>query len=233
MIMRPGEYWITDKGSLIAADGEYGDSHEDVVIGVVIRRVLDAIGHGNLEFSDRISFREWLNDVYFPESYGWDEEDPYGRLAKEFAKSTKHPAEELRVITGDPEDDARLVAINLWGWIRLAGFSAELPDLSETNLKRLGEGIIDALFEEGFDGDEESLMGHEVRVSTYSGKSGQNRTMTIGNLLSGSGGHSGANFSQSSSDTLRRADVAMQPAYYGSKLGDSMITIRNLLECKY
>jgi hypothetical protein len=231
--MRIGEYWITDTGGLIPADGDYGDSHEDVVIGIVITKILDAIGHGDLEFSDRVSFRCWLNDEYFPDAYGWDEEDPYGRLAKELSKSIKNPVEELKAITGHPEDDARLVAINLWGWIRLAGFNAELPSLSERNLKRLGEGILDALFEEGEEGDEDEMMKISVRVSTYSGKNSQNRSMTIGELIDNSGGTSGANFAQSASGALRKADVAMQPAFYGARLGDSIFTISNLLECRY
>jgi hypothetical protein len=230
--MKLGEYWLTDRGSLIPADGEYGDSHEDVVINFVINRVLDSINRSDLEFSDRTEFRCWLNDEYFPEAYGWDEEEPYEKLAATFSKISKNPVQELSVLMGrgDGDDDARIVAIDLWGWIRIAGFSAELNNLSGNNLKRLGEGLVDALFEEGYEGDEKELMDIQVRVSTYSGSGNQNRSMTIGELLDDGRGASGANLSQSASDALRRADIAIQPAYYGSRLGDSLVLISTLLE---
>jgi len=227
--MRIGEYWITNDGN-IPADGNFGDSHEDVVINTVIRKILDAIGYENEEFSDRIQFRMWLNDVYFPDVYGWEEEDPYGRLVQRLKGTfSGDPGEELTVINGTDED-ARIIAINKWNWIRLAGFSAEVKDFSERTLKRLAEGVLDIVYEEGFDGDEDDLMGIEINVSTYTGKNSQNRSMSIRELLSGEGGESGLEYSRSSKEELRKMDIASQPKYYGTRLGDSLAVISTLLE---
>ena len=229
--MRIDEYWITDKGKPIIANGEYGEGHEDVVINFVISKILSVIGYDDESFNDRIEFRTWLGDVYFPDKYGWEEEDPYGKLAKEMSKVSKYPIEELSVISGgSAEDDARIVAVNLWKWIRVAGPNAEVPDFSEATLKRLGEGLLDILVdEEGYEFSEE-MYGIRINVSTYKGSNNQNRTMTIGELLSGEGGESGSEYSRTSSDISRRMDIATQPKYYGSRLGDSLRIITNLLE---
>jgi hypothetical protein len=225
--MKIGEYWITNDGN-IPADGEY--SHEDVVINTVIRKILDAIGYEDMGFDNRIEFRGWLNDVYFPDAYGWEEEDPYGKLVQKL-KGVFYgdPREELSVITGTDED-ARIIAINKWNWIRLAGFNAEVKDFSERTLKRLAEGILDVIYEEGFDGDEDGLMSIRVNTSTYTGRNSQNRSMSIRELLSGEGGEGGLEYSGSSKEGLRKMDTSSQPKYYGTHLGDSLTIISTLLE---
>ena len=228
--MKIDEYWITDRGKPIFANGEYGEGHEDVIINFIISKVLSVIGESE-SFDDRIEFRTWLMDVYFPEKYGWDEEDPYGKLAQQMSRTSRFPREELSVIGGGSnDDDARVLGVNLWKWIRIAGHNAEVSDFSETTLKRLGEGLLDILVdEEGYEFSEE-MYAIKINVSTYKGSNNQNRTMTIGELLSGEGGESGSEHSRTSFDVARKMDVAAQPKYYGSRLGDSLHIITNLLE---
>ena len=227
-----GEYWIMPDGSCVYADSDNGDKgHEAIVIETIIDKVCEVLGIDNDFECDAVYFRTSLYDGYFDQN----EDDPWPKVEEAavrkgvFTSKEVTPAFDL-IRSGSP-DDARAFAINYWRWIRVAGLNAEVPDMSERTLKRLGEGMLNAGEEEGvlFDGDEIELMNSKVKFSTYDGSRGGIREATIGELLSGEAGGGHSDLERTSKDVLRRADVALQPSFYGSHLGDSLTIIRNTL----
>lgn len=228
-----GEYWLLPDGSRVFADGDVGDyNHEGYVVSVIIDKICDFLDIQNTFDDDGAMFRCTLGDHIYPERYGWDEEDPHDRLAKELVKARVFKQDEIEDVfsafTGNTTD-ARALAINRWKWIRIAGPNAEVPSMDENTLAHLGNGLLDIIDDEGHEIEEERLMGIQINVSTYRGRASQNQTIKLGQLLSGEHGESGSEFAASARDALRRADVAMQPAFYGNKLGDSLRLISNLL----
>lgn len=228
-----GEYWILPGGDLLEASdhGEY--NHEDHVIEHIIARITDALDLNFDEWGPDVhAFSGFMNEHVFPERYGDDEGDPWGRLAQELVPvfgslGTVHEA--LTALKAD--EDARMFAINRWEWLRVAGPNAEVPDLSRDTLERLGNGLFDILYEEEGELDEAEAMAVEIRVSTYRGRGAQHRTITIGELLEGGAGsgHAGLEAPPASGVAqTRKLDVAAQHPFYGDHLGDSQQTVSAL-----
>lgn len=219
-----GEYWITPNGTYHVGDDT---THENVVIGNVIAKICNAIGEDPEEFGeDGTVFRCWLNDVYFPDTYGWDEEDPYERLHADLLKqrvfANQSEVEAAMQTFSGQQNDAREFAIIWWEWSRVDGCNVEMKDLSPQRLKKVGDALADIAFEE-LDADLEEINKIPIRISTYRATGGGRREATIGELIDGEHGASNTQFSDiasSGKDAVKRLDRKIADPYYKGKFGD-------------
>lgn len=109
-----GEYWYTsDRELLDATDGGEYD-HEGHVMSRVLSIVTDALGVENKYDIDVAWFRTDMGDL------GGAEPD---KLALELQRH--HSEDEvqciLSLISGGSNVDARQLAIDYWGWVRISG----------------------------------------------------------------------------------------------------------------
>lgn len=223
---RMDEYWFLPDGSTLYANGDYGDkTHEDHVIEAIITKILPLFGYDEEWEGGATDFRIYLNDNIFPEMYGDDEDDPYERLKADLLKhntfrNQKEIDAAFSTFSGHG-DDAREFAIEYWNWIRVAGFNAEVRSLNEETFKRIGEGMLDLLFEDGFE-DLKQLNQISVKVSTYKASGNNTRKITIGELVDGEkgAGNSQLEVPNAGKDSINRLDKSIANPYY-KHFGDS------------
>jgi len=183
------EWWITDTGNLLNAD-EHGDyHHQDHVIEVICGIIRTHAGMDPVEGDDattcRVNVADYLAEVY-PDLDDPMEEIVIPKIMQEYGKEMTDDM--LNQVSGHGDDDgydfdARAFAVKWWGWIRVAGWEAEMRDFSPKMLKRCGSGLCDIVEQDyGYD-QMDGYEDVEIMVSVY-GKPGRTRT-TIGALESG------------------------------------------------
>lgn len=233
-----GEWWYSDTGDLIFADGETGDyNHEAVVIKTVIDLMCDVLGVENKWDCDRQWFRVALSDA--PSEKGelqnaiircakkagfkgdlWDFE-VYEYIMSELVRQGRSE-EEVKGMSSVLNDhlDSREFSIRFWKWIRIAGNNMELPDLTPRTLKRAAEALEEIMIMDGAEMTDEDYLDTIVTVSTYTGK---RNSVSLDNLSKGRLDGSDAdleNLNVAAQAAVRNLNVKSQPSFYGNHLGD-------------
>lgn len=212
------EYWVKENGSLLIVTDEL--HHEDLVVEEVISRIFHFLGIDRAYGEGWIDATCELNDVIFPERYGWDEDDPFERLRQELVAagyflSMEEARDAFAAMRSD--NDARAFAIKYWKWIRVttggcgvSSADAEMGDLTPSTLKRLGTAMSKRL-------PKRTVM----RVSIFGTENSHDAD--ISSLIKGelTSRHSQLSDTEAARATIRRLDVQSQPKFYGDKLGDS------------
>jgi hypothetical protein len=158
-----GEWWIDDSGTALYADGDVGDmGHEAYVIDKLTQDILCEM---NIDVNDLAgSLENWedeIKDVMIDK--GIEEEDitlvsirEYThKVAVKIWKDTDQGEEAVHIAWG--RGDARKYAMKYDGWIRVAGHGFECWEMTQEVLKRMGDGLYDALGE-GEEVDDEEIF---------------------------------------------------------------------------
>jgi hypothetical protein len=221
-----GEYWFDENGNAQYADGDVGDmNHEAHVIARCGYQVANYFGLD--EFDENAIINEISDEV--GDEWGDIENDPADAIIKylvTFFKMPEDKASELVLTAYGSTNDARDYAIKNWNWIRVHGTNIEVNKLNAQTLKKVAEGIGDALEQEGnmYEDDSYERAGKvEYIISTYTGK---RYTITLDNMEAGS--VSGLEEDvpvkvSAATKQVRDMDVAQMPDYYRKKgiIGDS------------
>lgn len=226
-----GEYWFDERGNAQYADGDVGDmGHEEYVIH---RCANEMLAYFNMNGDDANNSEEEIIQIIKNEvggEWGDIENDPASAIIKylvTFFKLPEDKASDLVFIAcGSSSMDAREYAIKNWNWIRVQGTNIEVNKLDANTLKKVAEGINDALDQEGemYEDDSWERAGQvEYSISTYTGK---RYTITLDDMERGE--VSGLEEVQtpqvhSATKQVRDMDVAQMPDYYKKKdiIGDS------------
>lgn len=226
-----GEYWITAKGDLIEADSlgdspdEHSDSHTDVILKRLLKMGGRYLGDEALHFGDDFTaLREWLNDVWIPAHYGYEEEDPFERLKGDMARTigevnARGFIEALSVHGAD----LREFAIKEWNWIRLTdGNHFTVRQMDAATLRRVADAAYELVYdipaiEKG--GETEDL---EVYVELWTGPS---HLTTVGNLEQGRLDSEEVETHEdrvnaAASKKITQMDRDAVPSFYKGRLGD-------------
>lgn len=156
-----GEYWITQDGQTIYADGDVGDyNHEAIVIEHAQSQLVDAMqgdpllgelaslvfgDTGDYDGFDPVASREilnnWLDDVSRSGMISEEEEDDiYGAIANR----TGIDETIVNIAFDAAQNDARRYAIQNWGWKRVAGTNVETWTLTPKDMDVIADGLYDA-----------------------------------------------------------------------------------------
>jgi hypothetical protein len=234
-IVIQGEYWFDERGNAQYADGDVGDmGHEDYVI---LRCGNEVLNYFNLQFDGdfdgSISSKEEdiLNVIRqeVGDSWGDIENDPASAIIKYLTTAFKMPeekADDLVLTAYGSHGDAREYAIKNWNWIRVHGPNIEVNKLNAETLKKVAEGIRDALEQEGEMYEDDSYEKADrgiYNISTYSGK---RYRITLDDMERGniSGLETDMAQKTAASAQLRQQDVSAMPSFYQKKgvIGDSV-----------
>lgn len=164
-----GEYWITESGDVQYADGDVGTyNHEGYVLDTIQRQIIDAFGLDR-DF-DQGEFVDWEGFVQElvrekAEEYGLDVDDEDAILARAIAEEGI-TQEEFDLAQG--RGDARLHAVQKWGWKVVHGHYISTWTLMDQDKKAIARGIGEILDQEGgFDGDH-NVEELEFRITVVS-----------------------------------------------------------------
>lgn len=230
-----GEYWFDERGNAQYADGDVGDmDHEDYVI---LRCGNEVLNYFNLDFDgdfqgDLSGKEDEILSIIRQEvgdSWGDIENDPASAIIKylvTFFKIPEEKADELVLTAYGSRGDAREYAIKNWNWIRVHGPNIEVNKLNTETLKKVAEGIRDALEQEGemYEDDSYERADRGVyNISTYTGK---RYTITLDDMERGnvSGLETAMPEKSAAAQQLRSQDIKSMPSFYQKKgvIGDSV-----------
>lgn len=230
-----GEYWFDERGNAQYADGDTGDmGHEDYVI---LRCGNEVLNYFNLDFDgdfqgDLLGKDDEIISIIKQEvgdSWGDIEDDPASAIIKYlviFFKIPEEKADELVLTAYGSRGDAREYAIKNWNWIRVHGPNIEVNKLNADTMKKVAEGIRDALEQEGemYEDDSYERADRGVyNISTYTGK---RYTITLDDMERGnvSGLETTMPEKSAAAQQLRQQDVKSMPSFYQKKgvIGDSV-----------
>ena len=142
-----GEFWIDDSGTATDAgpDGDY--NHEGYARESVQYRFMD--GENWEEYKESLvmeklselcgELKTYVQIELCKEQH--DEDDLLDQAIKEIGMTD----EEFEIAEG--HGDARSFAMKNWGWKRLEGNNVETWNLTEKDLKIIGDGLYDAYYE--------------------------------------------------------------------------------------
>lgn len=234
MIVIRGEYWFNENGNAMYADGDVGDmNHESYVIQRCSQEVLDyfnmSSGDEGVVLSD---YEDQIVEIIKEEvgdEWGDIENDPASAIIKYLVIEFRIPeskADELVLTAYGSKGDAREYAIKNWNWIRVHGANIEVNKLNSDTLKKVAEGINDALEQEGemYEDDSAEKAGNGIyNISTYTGKRYQ---ITLGDMERGNiaGLEQAMPEKSAAGQQLRQMDVDAMPDFYQKKgiIGDSV-----------
>lgn len=237
-----GEYWITNYGDVMYADGDIGDyNHESYVIDYVQRNIVDEWHNGhkynnNNEYVDWDEFKKDLAEERFQEelsaastaqqqdqiksSYESDPDEFLLRALKELGVND----EDYAIAEG--YGDAREYAMKNWSWKRVQGHNVESWVLTPNDLKIIGMGIEDILDQEGVYDDIDNDPDFVFYVSSY--QDGRSYTLSLAQLKAGTVNQLNPKSTQigytqqASSNWLKDYEKQSQPSFYKNKpIGDS------------
>jgi len=179
-----GEYWITDDGSVMYADGDVGDyNHEGYVIMQLQGQIADEFGvDAEPEFSDwdetKAKIVQEILDDSTPEERApleelYDDEGADPIILQKMMESDPQNAEE-KLYLANGFGDAREYAIMKWGWKRVAGNNIESASLTPHDMQVIARGIGEI--------DEYLADDAEFSISVYGD---QNYDVTLAELEAG------------------------------------------------
>lgn len=230
-----GEYWFDERGNAQYADGDAGSmGHEDYVI---LRCGDEVLNYFNLDFDGDFegSIASKEDDIIniirnkVGDSWGDIENDPASAIIKylvTFFKMDEEKVDDLVLTAYGSHGDAREYAIKNWNWIRVHGPNIEVNKLNTQTLKKVAEGIRDALEQEGEMYEDDSYERADrgiYNISTYTGK---RYTITLDDMERGnvSGLETAMTDKSAAGQQLRQQDVSSMPSFYQKKgvIGDSV-----------
>lgn len=145
-----GEYWITDSGSTMYADGDIGDyNHEAYVIMYIQGEIANSLG-----VDVETEFIDWDNVKSLIVQEILDDEDEEAReelqhliddgeedeiILRKMKESDPDADEKMSIANG--YGDAREYAIMKWGWKRVVGNEIESRSLNADDMKAIASGI--------------------------------------------------------------------------------------------
>jgi hypothetical protein len=221
-----GEYWFDERGKAMYADGKDAMDHQTYVIQRCAETVANYFGLD--EFNENSMIDRITDKV--GNSWGDIENDPASAIIKylvTFFKMDEEKADDLVLTAYGSHGDAREYAIKNWNWIRVHGPNIEVNKLNTQTLKKVAEGIRDALEQEGemYEDDSYERADRGVyNISTYTGK---RYTITLDDMERGnvSGLETAMTDKSAAGQQLRQQDVNSMPSFYQKKgvIGDSVI----------
>lgn len=145
-----GEYWITDSGSTMYADGDVGDyNHEAYVIMYIQGEIASSFGVDvEMEFVgwDKVKsliIQEILDDeddkTREELQYLVDDGEEDEVILRKMKESDPDAGEKISIANG--YGDAREYAIMKWGWKRVAGNHIESRSLNADDMRAIASGI--------------------------------------------------------------------------------------------
>ena len=175
-----GEYWFDASGDTMYADGDIGDMNHEAY--VLQRLQSDLLSHFDIHPDEYYGeFDHYENEIkehiLDDSESGVTEEDLYddwytAMITYLNNKGVENAEEVVQLGTYGPKD-ARLYAIQNWGWSRVHGNSIEVNRLTPDQLKLVARGINNALEQEGNHHEEDAelrMSQAEYNISTYTGK---------------------------------------------------------------
>lgn len=164
-----GEWWITDSGQAIFADGDIGDcNHEGVVIDHIVPDIAELAG---LKVDDDVDLQAFVQDFNnlmderAANKDGGDIDIESEMIEMQLAElyKNKEQAKDAWECVFNYSKDAREYACKWLGWIRVAGNTMQTQTLTRAQLKRIGDGLVDIHEEERLDGEEWDIhvMGNQ------------------------------------------------------------------------
>jgi hypothetical protein len=189
-----GEYWITEGGDVMYADGDIGDyNHEAYVIQQAQSQVVQASDLDEYEY-DRGEYVDWDKFMEDLPRHTYEELSGQAKSIEEKQRLRQQYELDPEVFTyralkemGIDDDtyaiatgfgDAREFAMKKWGWKRVQGTNVESWTLNPDDFQTIARGLGEIMEQEGVDDD--SLQFH---ISVYS--TGQSFDMTITELEQG------------------------------------------------
>lgn len=148
-----GEYWITDDGSVMFADGDIGDyNHEAHVIQTLQAQFApDEFNLG--EYVDWEAFQKALvAEAQTELQPGQQLEDPADIIYNKLKERGMND-EQINIANG--HGDARLFAMKNWGWKRMQGTNIETNTLAPQDISAIQSGVGEVLESEGIDEGQE------------------------------------------------------------------------------
>lgn len=230
-----GEYWFDESGKSMYADGDSGDMNHEAY--VIQRCASDVAAYYNLEIEYSLEeveeeITKQLIEKLDPDSEDYDaqveeiEYDPASAIIKDLSKQEQDASDLVLTAYGSIRD-ARKYAIEKWNWSRVHGNNVEVKKLDSDQLKRVADGIDDALESEGNMYEEDSYERAgiaEYVISTYTGKRFKItlNDMEMGNV-SGLENDELELKNTAARQQLRQLDVDQMPSFYKNKgiIGDS------------
>jgi len=164
-----GEYWITDSGQVMMADGNIGDyNHESYVIEAVQSELsnggedyegwkhetaLEILEEKKQELEDRkMELEDGVDTKSIDEKLYeiWEMSRNIDYHAYELIDShlKELGIDQEKFDIAEGHGDARAYAMKKWGWKRLEGNNVETWTLTKNDLKTIGNGLYDAYDEE-------------------------------------------------------------------------------------
>jgi len=163
-----GEWWITDGGEAIFADGDIGDcNHEGVVIDHLVPDLARLV---DIEIDDDVDLQAFVEDFINlmdrrANENGTDidvETDLVQTQLVELYDGNKDRTDMAWACVFSYSQDAREYACKYLGWIRVAGNTIQTQTLTRSQLRRLGDGLVDMYEEDQLAGEkwDVNVMGN-------------------------------------------------------------------------
>lgn len=165
-----GEYWITESGETMFADGDVGDdNHETRVLSHARLLLMDALNLATPE--DMADVRSWMANL--GKALGLDADlasdrewrDAIHRCAEGVGADPEECHRLFAVAQDTPESNPREFAMREWGWVWVNGHDVACWTLDRETVGRIRRGLVRLLDEEGVDEPgAESELEFVVRV---------------------------------------------------------------------
>lgn len=137
------EYWITDDGTAIFADGDIGDvGHEGIVLDYLANSIAD--------------------EVEYP-SNGYQGVDHYSLVKYIYDAGIEDEINPKILATLEERYDARIFAVEEWGWSRMTDNEIETLQITPMTLKVIARGIEDT--QEQFPENEFLVFSYKTKES--------------------------------------------------------------------
>lgn len=154
-----GEWWIDDSGNALYADGDNGDmGHEAYIHDTLSRRILNELG-----LRDDAEYVTLSSDVYdedftnLMEEAGIEDRSEFLEKTIRGIWKDKEQADAVAsILLGN--GDARKYGMQYDDWIRVAGHGFECWEMTPEVLRRMGDGLYDALDEGSAEIDDEEIF---------------------------------------------------------------------------
>lgn len=181
-----GEYWITDGGEVMYADGDIGDyNHEAHVIETLQHQIMDHFGiyddppYDWDEVKEQI-VEEILNSTDPQNQAAWQQlaESNPDQLIATCLQQQGYPNAEEALYTANGGGDAREYAMEHWGWKRVAGNYVETWTLTASDMDIIVDGITEILWENG----SEDVNPEQIELSISVYQTNQRVSMTLAEL---------------------------------------------------
>lgn len=189
-----GEYWITDSGDVMHADGDIGDyNHEAYVIEIVQGNIADHFGIESYhkdwdevkeeikeDILSSLEEKEREDILKYFDADTEDDLDADKLIEKELLEDYPNIKDLLHIANGN--GDGRFHAISEWGWKRMQGNNIETMTLTPNDAKTIASGIFDAVGDSLYDKKDQY---HKIMFNVYVYSSKQTVELSLDDLENG------------------------------------------------